>query len=183
VGAEALVALVILYEVEQHRRSNFLEEASRSDPFDARTEIYQTFLETEGATAEAKSDAFCQSLWGNPHLRTKCDRQIVFFNRLGHLLTPRLISWIVSNEPILQWFPQSVVILWLILRPYIQERRRRAGRWWARQFEQFVLASVSFLLRNGEGTLEMYHPQRRDLKLDISKQELRSILGQLKGAA
>ncbi len=181
--AEGAVAFVILYEVEQHRRSSFLEEASRIEPFKERVQIYSVFLESEGSTLEAKSKAFCDSLWENPELREKCDRQIVLFNRLGHLLTPRPISWVVRNESIFQWFPQSVALLWLILRPYIAERRRRAGKWWARQFEDFVLASVNFLLRNGVGTLEMYHPSRRDLGLNVSREELRQMKRGLKRAA
>jgi hypothetical protein len=183
-GAEVLVALVILYEVEQHRRSSFLEEASRDEPFKGRKEIYAKFLETEdGLTIREKSEVFCRSLWDNDDLRTECDKQMVLFNRLGHLLTPRPISWIVSNDSILQWFPQSAVLLWLILSPYIDERRKRAGPWWAKQFEEFVLASVNFLLCNGAAPLEMYHPRKRDVRLDVGKEELREMQRKLKRAA
>lgn len=180
-GAELLVALVILYEVEQQRRSSFLEEASQIEPFDERTSIFAAFLDASGTTASEKSEAFCESLWKDPTLRKKCDRQIVLFTRLGHLLTPRLFSWIVSNESILGWFPQSAAILWLILRPYIQERRRRSGRWWAKEFERFVAASVDFLFRNGVETLQMYHPERSNSLFPISKEELRRIQTEISG--
>jgi hypothetical protein len=89
---ELAVALVILYEVEQHRRASFLEEASREEHLKEKREIYKLFLETEGATVEAKTEEFCRSLWDNPDLRGKCDTQLVLFNKLGYLLTPRPIS-------------------------------------------------------------------------------------------
>ncbi len=183
VGAamELCVALVILYEIEQHRRSSFLEEASSEQLFKDRQDIYKVFLEAEGTTVEAKSEAFCESLWHNHELRTKCDRQLVLFNKLGYLLAPPPISWIVSNESILQWFPQSVAILWLILTPYITERRKKNGQWWAKQFSDYTAASVSFLLRNGVQILEMFHPDRSDFPgLTIGKDQLQAIQRQLR---
>ncbi len=184
VGAamEFLVALVILYEVEQHRRSSFLEEASRDERLREREEIYGLFLDAEGATVETKSEAFCRSLKDNRALRTSCDRQLVLFNKLGYLLTPPPISWFVSNESLLQWFPQSVAILWLILTPYIQERRRRFGKWWAKQFSRLTAESVKFLLSQGVQTLEMYHPNQHDSPgLTISKEHLERVQREISG--
>ena len=178
---EFAVALVILYEVEQHRRSSFLEQASREERFSEREEIYRLFLESEGTTVEEKSEAFCRSLWDKPELRSKCDRQLVLFNKLGYLLTPPPINLLVSNESILQWFPQSVAILWLILTPYIRERRKRAGRWWAKQFSDYTYASVKFLLSQNVETLEMFHPQHDDVHLKISKAQLDGIRRQTRG--
>jgi len=178
---EFLVALAILYEVEQHRRSSFLEDASQDTRFSEREEIYQLFLEAEGTTVDEKSEAFCCSLWANPDLRGKCDRQLVLFSKLGHLLNPRPISWVMRNKSVLQWFPQSVVILWLILAPYICERRKRAGKWWAKPFSDFTAASVKFLLGQRDQPLQMFD-RRGNVALEIPRERLEKIEMQIKSA-
>jgi hypothetical protein len=178
---ELAVAVVILYEVEQHRRAGFLEEASREEHLKEKRDIYSLFLETAGTTADEKSEAFCRSLWERPDLRSKCDTQLVLFNKLGYLLTPRPISWVVSNESVLQWHPQSVVLLWLILAPYIQKRREKLGKWWAGRFENYTEASVKFLLSESVEHLEMYHPERSDTRLTINKDELQELLRSIRG--
>lgn len=143
---EGVVAFVILYEVEQHRRSAFLEQATGEEMFKQRRDIYGEFLALNSTSLEERSEAFRKLLWVKPDLRDKCDRQIVLFSKLGELLTPKPISWVISNKSVLQWFPHSVVILWVILNPYIQERRKNLGEWWAKSFSDFTGACVQSLL-------------------------------------
>ena len=57
---------------------------------------------------------------GKVSLKTSCDRQIVLFNDLGITVG----VWYSQSEPLVEIFPHAAIFIWIILHPYIIQRRK-----------------------------------------------------------
>jgi len=114
---ELLVAFVIFFEVEESRKNNFLGEATERTLFEARAQIYEAYAALQAPSLEERSKLFCDQLSSNTELRRVCDQQLVMFSRLGVMLE----SWLsrLGQKSLLEWFPHSAIILWIILEPYV----------------------------------------------------------------
>lgn len=170
IAAEFLVAAVIYFELEQTRRQHFLEKAIDEHADHDRRSIYKAFVAIEGfTTLESRSAEFVRVMLrtslesgnvanGGVSLKTSCDRQIALFNDLGITVG----SWYSQSGPLVEIFPHAAIYIWIILHPYIIQRRKDTGKWLAEPLLKFALECVAFVLkengdrglhlRNGDGT-------------------------------
>lgn len=155
-GAELLVAFVILWELEEHRRSSFHDEAADSESYEARGEVYEEFFQTKANSIAEKSEAFCAQLWKEKWLKRRCEEHIVPFSRLGQI---RRYSLFFKTD-YLELFPHTVVLFWIMLEPYITVRRRLTGKWWATDFMKLTFDCLGFLLKDPDATLSFYDSDR-----------------------
>jgi hypothetical protein len=145
-GEWGIIAVIYL-EIESTRLDHFFEDAFNETHRKAREEIYAAFL----AMSQPSPEQFCESLKNNAELRNKCELEISLLTKIGNRLPllPRQRRRVVS------WFPHSVVFLWEILEPYVFERRRATGGYWANAFAQFARKSATFILDNGSDKITL----------------------------
>jgi hypothetical protein len=189
--AEMLVAVVIYFEMEQSRRDHFLEKATTEHADHDRREIYGAFVEIPGEMTlgersrefinkmyaeelhPAPSDGTASKGQGGITLKQRCDRQIALFNDLGVTIS----SWYSQRQPLVELFPHAAVYIWIILGPYIIQRRRDTGEWLAKPLLRFTLECASFILeKNQERGLEL---RGRGSRVSISRRDLLEVQRQL----
>ena len=125
---EVLVALVIYYEIEEHRVTGFLEAALDTEGSKERLDIYKAFAEryhnqllVEGA------EKFAHALLRDPdcaELRRKVDSQL---NQLARFRYSLRYS-VFHRNVMVAWFPHVLVRLWLMLGPYADRREPPGNR-------------------------------------------------------
>ncbi len=140
---EFAIAIAIVWEYESNRLDRFLVDAFDQEYWKERREVFQAYCEFHIKNHENAS--FLEHLRSHEELRHKCDRQIALFNSLGSRLPQ--IPWFRAKA--IQWFPQSVIFLWAIVYPYLEERRRNAGEHWATAFEMFAFEGARYLKKKG----------------------------------
>jgi hypothetical protein len=119
VVADLLIALVIYYEVEEHRASEFLAGVHEGELYRQRANLYDEYSRASGSTLRERAEAFRAKLWANPALREQCDAQWTYFNRLQYMLRHSLFH----RGLLARWFPHVVVSVWVMLVAYMQERQ------------------------------------------------------------
>jgi hypothetical protein len=159
-GAELLIAAVIYWEVEETRRTSFQTEAANKENYDARGDIYSEFFNVEGKSVAEKSEKFCQRIWEVKELKEKCERSIILFNRLGQIRRYALLH----RRDYIRLFPNTVVLFWIMLQSYIEERRGLTGEWWARDFRDLTESCLRYLLKNPDPKLCLYDNDRKRRK-------------------
>jgi hypothetical protein len=175
VGAELLVAAVIWYEWEGGRLDQFLTDADQlaSD----RNAIYKAYCGLPRSDARAQSELFKELLEADSvgELLNHCHSNIRLLSRIGSRL-PR-VPWLRRTP--LDW--HIPVLMWVILAPYIEERRREAGPSYADNFLRYALASTKRLLKQERDTWTIRDPDRnRNLDVIITRQFLVQIKKDLK---
>lgn len=174
---ELLIAVVIGWELEETRRNNFLTEASDSKNYESRGAIYSAFYKTEGDTVEEKSREFCKLIWEDADLKSKCERHIVLFGRLQQIRRYAL----TRRGEYIKVFPHTVVLFWIMLQPFIVERRALTGEWWASDFMKLAEKCLSYLLKKPDRKLWLYDSDRKRKKdLEISTSDLRRVQASLR---
>jgi hypothetical protein len=177
---EFLIAWVIFWEMEQNRRESFLNTAHRPESYEARRKTYAAFHATPGGCMAEKSKAFFEAVWGagsrEESIRESCEEQLSLFGRLGQIYRR---AWI-NKQDYVKLFPQAVVMYWMMLEPYIADRRALTGEWWASDFETLTSACLEFLLRNPRASLTMHGLDRETENLIVHGDELRSLQQRLK---
>ena len=119
VGAELLVALVIYYEVEEHRASTFMGEIQGDLAYTQRANVYDKYSGLSGTTLTEKAEEFRKIIWQDPYLREICDSQWTYFNRLRYSVRQSLFHRRIAST----WFPQVSVSFWCMTAPYLRERQ------------------------------------------------------------
>ena len=176
VAAEILVALVIYLELEQNRRLSFLDKATGESADQDRRKIYEQYVQLgEFADLEQRSKAFVQKMYQDPELKLCCDRQIAIFNDLGITIE----EWFSRKKPLVRVFPHAALHMWLILNPYILERRADSGDWFARPLLKFTLRCVKFVLKDCH-SLRLRGVNREDI-IEIPVEYIRKMQDQLQG--
>jgi hypothetical protein len=169
---ECLIAAVIYWELEENRRSNFQMEAANEINYRSRNDIYSDFFGTEGSSFREKSEKFCQRVWENKDLKSRCEQHILLFNRLGQIRRYALFH----RRDYIRLFPHTVVLFWMMLQPYIEERRSLSGEWWGNDFRDLTEACLRYLLRNPDRKLCLYDGDRgRRNDLFIPTSDLRQL--------
>jgi hypothetical protein len=177
VFAELLIAAAILYELEENRRNNFFTEAADRKNYQARGKVYSAFFETEGNCVEDKSRKFCEQVWKDVKLKRQCERHILLFGRLEQIRRHAL----VRRSEYVRLFPHTVVLFWIMLQPYIEERRALTGEWWATDFIDLTERCLSYLLEKPDRKLWLYDSDRtRKKDLEISTDNLRRVQDSLR---
>jgi hypothetical protein len=190
VVAELIVAAVIYFELEQGRRQHFLERATAEHADHDRRQIYKEFVAATGCpTLEERSKVFVGRMQNAPtepengtpkqngkvSLKTSCDRQIALFNDLGITVG----AWYSQSETLVEIFPHAAIFIWIILHPYIIQRRKDTGKWLAKPLLEFTLKCVTFVLKeNGERGLHLRQANGQD-GLTISREDLLKVERQL----
>lgn len=178
---EFLIAGVILWEMEENRRERFLAEAAQIGNYEARGKIYSAFYDTAGESIKDRSEEFCKRIWkeekDNTELKRSCEHQIVLFNRLGQISRR---AWFYKRDYV-KLFPHAVVLFWIMIRPYIVERRAMTGDWWASDFQQLTKQCLKFLFDdNPNAQLSLYDRDRQRKKdLIIPTSHLRELQDEL----
>jgi hypothetical protein len=181
---EFVIAGVILWEMEVNRREWFLAKAGQIGNYADRGKIYSAFYDTNGESIEDRSTEFCKRIWKedkeNAKLKSRCERQIVLFNRLGQI--SRRASF--YKRDYVKLFPHAVVLFWIMIRPYILERRAMTGDWWASDFQQLTKQCLEFLFdENPNAHLSLYDRNReRKEDLIIPTSHLRKLQDELNHA-
>lgn len=174
---EFLIAGVIWWEMEENRRERFMVEAAQIANYQDRGKIYSAFYDTDGESIQERSAEFCKRIWreeeSNAELKTSCERQIVLFNRLGQISRR---AWFYKRDYV-KLFPHAVVIFWIMLKPYIVNRRGMTGDWWGSDFEQLTKRCLEFLFdENPNAHLSLYdHNRERKKDLIIPTSHLREL--------
>ena len=182
--AEVFVGCVIYLELEQNRRTDFLEKATQEEANQDRREIYKTFLAMEGVTTlDERSAAFvrlmlstpAETVNNQPTLKKRCDRQIALFNNLG-ITVGEWYSW---SAPLVKIFPHAAIYIWIVLHPYIIQRRQDTGDWLAKPLLQFTLKCVTFVLSQSYDRGLHLRPGDGHDGLRISRTDLKKVEKQL----
>jgi hypothetical protein len=118
---------------------------------------------------KAQSQAFKEHLeMGNNHeLRNACHKNIRLLSRIGARL-PKL--WWLRKTP-LDW--HVAVMLWVILGPYVEDRRRDFGPSYADSFVKYALASTKELLAQERNVWTLHDPDRvRKQDVCVTREDL-----------
>lgn len=166
--AEIGVVLVIWRESETTRRTHFIATTTHDKRNEERGAIYARYLEISEPNLEQRSNLFVAKMFEDKELKRHCDRQIELFNGLGVIISP----WLTRTETYVRIFPHAAIYIWIILRPYITQRRRDAGRFFAEPMLKFALACAEFLIKENR-PLHLRKPQGADgLTVSIADLEL-----------
>jgi hypothetical protein len=135
---EIAIAGVIVLEMQVNRRDPFLTEAAKIEHYRARGRVYAAIYDTVGDTTAEKREAFCKRIWKErdqdlrsedreqeSSLKDSCEQQIVLFGRLEQIRRRALFF----GRDYVELFPHAVVMFWIMVGPYIEERRRMTGDW------------------------------------------------------
>ena len=186
--AEVLVAAAIYFELEQDRTARFIEKATREQSDEDRRVIYAEFLSITGfASLEDRSREFVRRMLAtavepanNPtpaqaSLKLRCDRQIALFNDLGITIA----KWYAQKQQLVEVFPHAAIYMWIILNPYIIQRRSDTGPWLAQPLLTFTQRCVAFVLKtNLDRGLHLRRTDGAD-GLSVSRDHLVKIQRQL----
>lgn len=153
--AELLVAWVIYYEWEGGRLDSFLADAERL--VEDRRAIYIAFCGLPQSNLNPQNQMFKEHLEssGDKNLLDACHKNIRLLSRIGARL-PRI--WWLRRTPV-DW--HVAAILWMILGPYIEERRKESGPTYADMFLVYALASTKRLLAQKRRTWTLRDPDRK----------------------
>ncbi len=127
--AEIAVALVIYFELEHSRRTAFLEKATGKESDQERREIYAAYFEVcdTSEPMDRRAEAFMKHLFTNLKFKAKCDSEVALFNEIGFMISP----WLARKKALVEIFPHAPVYIWMILRPYVLQRRTDTGPYFA----------------------------------------------------
>ena len=125
-AGELIVAGVILWELDENRRVNFLTQAASQDMYEGRAEIYDEFM-SFGGDGPAKSEELRKLMWRSSVFKKKCDAHILLFETLGGPANFAFFDRLFGLNQFVSVFPHSVVAFWYMLQPYIEERQKRTG--------------------------------------------------------
>lgn len=173
--AEIGVVWVIWRESETTRRNHFIETTTRDERNQERATIYAAYLEIKEPDFEQRSRLLVAKMHADTQdFKRQCDRQIELFNGLGLIISP----WFTRKKTYVRIFPHAAIYMWIILRPYITQRRMDAGTFFAEPMLKFMLACAEFLIKENR-PLRIRHPQGAD-ELTISVAHLQLVRQQLK---
>jgi hypothetical protein len=124
-----------------------------------------------------KSINFCAQVWKDSKLKRKCELHILMFSRLGQIRRYALIR----RGVYVRMFPHTVVLFWIMLKPYIEERRKLTGEWWGEDFMDLTAKCLKYLLKKRGRSLWLFDTDRiRKRELEITTSDLRLAQTELK---
>jgi len=170
VVAELIVAAVIWYEWEGGRLDLFLTDADQLA--DDRNAIYKAYCGLPQSDLRIRSERFKLLLDADTEgtILNPCHKNIRLLSRVGSRL-PRV--WWLRRTP-LDW--HIPVLMWVILAPYIEERRKEAGPSYADNFLRYALKSTGRLLKQKRDTWIIRDPDRaRNQNVTITRPYLVNI--------
>jgi len=173
--AEFVVAWVIYYEWEGGRLVQFLGEADLL--VKDRHDIYFAFCGLPQPSSKPQNQGFKEylELEGNTELLDSCHKNIRLLSRIGARL-PK-VPWLKRTP--LDW--HVAAILWMILGPYVEDRRKESGPSYADTFLKYALASTKHLLAQKRDTWTIRDPDRsRRQDVSLSREELLAMQKELK---
>lgn len=171
-GAELLVALVIYLELEHSRDSAFLTTITSEKSDCERRQIYSAYLDESG-TKEEKAEKLHQRLAAGDPIRTCCHNQIAMFESMGfEARRLRFVPWprFVKRRYV-SVFPHAPVFLWLIVRPYVRDRRSRTGPWFGHNALIFIERSISYVLKYRDELTLSLGDETKAIKLTRAEME------------
>lgn len=179
---ELVVAVAIVWELDETRRANFLLEVSSFDTYEARGEIYKAFVDAEGTSISEKSEALRQRIWSDAAFKRKCDEQIPLFEKVGTLARYALFDRFFGWDQFASVFPHAVIAFRVMLQAYMSERQVRTGPWWAQNFSRFTVHCIDYILKQQKERRVRIHSVSRAPEEDliIDERELRQLRSQLK---
>jgi hypothetical protein len=144
--------------------------------YKGRAEIYERFMVAPGNFA-AKAEALYQLIRTDPKIKKVCDGQILLFDTLGGLRRTRCsIATSSSGSSLIPLLPFGS-----ILQPYIEERERRTGPWWAQNFREFTVKCIGFILEQKEPRVRIHNASRAESEdLIIDARELQSLRSKIR---
>lgn len=180
VVAELVVAYVIYVELSASALQNFIQRTTEPSATEDRSDIYKAFMELlKHSNLDTASKAFAEKFNTDPCLKRKCDKQIAHFNALGIAIDHWFIRG-TQERRIVQIFPHAPVLLWVILGPYIKQRRLDSGSWFATPLLKFTLASATFVIENNtKGTPLRVRDSDGRVRLELSPAQIRQIKADL----
>jgi hypothetical protein len=172
--AEVAVAAVIYLELEHNRQMAFLAKATGKTSDQERRDIYAVYLALSAELLKDRAEAFKKAMFADRCLKRKCDNEIALFNEIGFMISP----WIARKKALVDIFPHAPVYIWLILRPYVLQRRDDTGPYFARHYFHFTERCLGFVIKQGKEL----HLRRTDGSegYKISLDELREMQKELR---
>ncbi len=173
--AEFVVAWVIYYEWEGGRLDQFLADADLL--VQDRHNIYGAFCGLPRSGSKPQNQVFKEYLEseGSTELLDSCHKNIRLLSRIGARL-PK-VPWLKRTP--LDW--HVAAILWMILGPYVEDRRKESGPSYADTFLKYALASTKHLLAQKRETWTIRDPDRsRKQDVSFSREELLAMQKDLK---
>jgi hypothetical protein len=166
--SEIAVAAVIYFELEHSRRTAFLEKATGKDSDQERREIYAAYFEVSdiSQSSDERANKFMGHLFSKLELKKMCDNEIALFNEIGFMISP----WLTRKKPLVEIFPHAPVYIWLIVRPYVLQRRTDTGPYFACFYFNFTKRCLDYVIKRTNG-LHLRRPDGSD-GCRISKAEL-----------
>jgi hypothetical protein len=118
---EFVIAGVIYYELEESRASTFLANVQNPDFLKDRRRLYAAYVDVaqSGTSLKARAEAFKNKIESDADLRSLCDLQWYNIDRLQYALRNSLLH----SRLLAQWFPQTLVSLWVMTGLYVRDRQ------------------------------------------------------------
>lgn len=140
--AEVMVALVIYWEIEQHRLGGFMDSFTKV--YEGRADIYESFASLNTDDLETRRTLFSNLVQQDEDLRRKCDEQINHFDMMWYT------QGRVGRRKLLKWFPGVVATMYVVLGKWAPVRAgRRGGFWGDRYFILFAEKSIVAVVERG----------------------------------
>jgi hypothetical protein len=113
-------------------------------------------------------------------MRKACDEEVSLLNQVGFSVT----RWFSRKKTLINLNPYGPVFAWVILKPYLSQRRRDTGRYWARPMFVLMLECVGVVRKELKARKDTNHLRLRakDERFDliISADEIEHIESDLK---
>ncbi len=118
---EFAIAGVIYYELEENRASTFLANVQNPDFLKDRRKLYAAYVAVAqpGTSLKVRAQVFKKQIESDADLRSVCDLQWYNIDRLQYALRHSL----VHSRLLAQWFPQTLVSLWVMTGLYVRDRQ------------------------------------------------------------
>ena len=118
---EFAIAGVIYYELEENRASTFLANVQNPDFLKNRRTLYEAYVAAAepGTSLKARAEAFKDKIESSADLRSLCDLQWYNIDRLQYALRNSLLH----SRLLAQWFPPTLVSLWVMTGLYVCDRQ------------------------------------------------------------
>ncbi|SRR6266568_2945653 len=185
---EFFIFWAIISEVRGSRETSFLHTVVDKPFYDDRANLYSHFLTSQPTLVSnpdrralwQKSDAFSAHICtkDGSEVRKIVDSQLVHLNQIALLYGKH--GMFSRDKELIEWFPHTVALCWIMLGPYIFRRKELTGHFWAKALVSYALACIEFVLKDPDAALIIFPDTPGIRQVQIDRQVLLAVRHELK---